>query len=94
MAKFKSDKVFDLPNGVYSAIWVGDRITFLGYGHPYVFFTQRDRPGSFKTEMWEGSVELMNGIANVDDTKGWISHYQPLDSTYNPEKGYWICHGK
>lgn len=94
MSKFKSDKVFDLPNGLYSAIWVDDRITFWGYGKPHVFFTEQYKPGFFKTEKWEGSVKLMNGIANADDSKGWISHYQPLESTYDKEKGYWICHEK
>ncbi len=94
MSKFKSDKVFDLPNGIYGAIWMESRISFRGYGKTYTFFSERFAQGGYKTELWEGTVELRNGIAYVDDKQGWISHFQPLDSTYDKEKGYWICHGK
>lgn len=94
MSKFKSDKTFDLPNGLYSAIWIESRISFRGYDSVYTFFTKEYVEGGYKTELWEGTIELINGIAYVDDKQGWISHYQPLDSTYDKEKGYWCCHGK
>lgn len=94
MSKFKSDKVFDLPNGLYESIWVRDRISFWGYGKGYVFFVDGDKPGGHKTEKWEGTVELINGIVHVDDKQGWISYFKPVESTYNRDKGYWVCHGK
>ena len=94
MSKFKSDKVFDLPNGLYGAIWSESRITFRAYGVTYIFFTERFAQGGYKTVLWEGTVELINGIAHADDRQGWISRFQPIDSTYDREKGYWICHGK
>lgn len=73
MAKFKSNEKFDIPNGIYRAIWVNDKITFYGYGKTYEFFIQGYISGCDKTEKREGFVELINGLVYVDDNKDWIT---------------------